>query len=375
MALMSTMIMEGASYGGKLDHSYDHENGSGLIAMESAEALRDIFEASFYSPETCAIQAALEGASCVEESTQAAIMEAALNSAFEKIKQFFINLKDKVKEFLHNIKRYLTGIFSNDEKWVKTYEKELKAIPSADLKDYKVKMYNYNIMAALDKAGLEDKATKLKEGVDQAIDSYVQTTTDKNKNNRPKAGEDFTDRLNEIAEKQYLDFIKTLVGDKSIDEDELDKELWSMMRGGAETETDKEDVAVSGNINSFIETLKKSSKDISAYDNMISKTESMYQKSIKFVTDLQKKYENAAVRGGTGIDKDNVTVNGHTTGAGGRQYMIEGLRKYSSTLSKMQTADNKKNNAAKSALVERNAAYKSALTGAFAYARKHKGGK
>lgn len=367
MALMSEMIMEGTSYGGKLDRSYDHENGAGLIAMESAEALRDIFEASFYSPETCAIQAALEGASCVEESTQAAIMEAALNSAFEKIKQFFINLKDKVKEFLHNIKRYLTGIFGNDEKWVKTYEKELKAIPSASLKDYKVKMYDYNIMAVLDKAGLDDKSTKLTDAIKKVIDTYKGNTKGK------ADGGDFSDELNDIAEKEYLSFIKDLTG-KSIDADELDKSLWSMMRNGAESESDKEDVVVSSNMNTFIEALKKSTKDISAYDNMISKTESIYQKAIKFVNETQKQWENAKEVGGTGINKNNVTVDGHTTGAGGRQYMIEGLRKHASTLSKMQTADNKKNNAAKSALVERNSAYKAALTGAFAYARKHKGG-
>lgn len=370
MALMSSMIMEGASYGGKLERSYDHENGAGVIAMESAEAFRDIFEVSFYSPETCTIQAALEGASCVEESTQAAIMEAAFSSAFEKIKQFFINLKDKVKEFLHNIKRYLTGIFSNDEKWVKTYEKELKALSSADLKDYKIKMYDYDIMAALDKSGLEAKATKLTEEVEKTMDTYRANTKGK------KEDADFSDDLNDLAERQYLDFIKELVG-KAIDEDELDKELWSLMRKGADSESDKDDVVVAPKIGTFIETLKKSTKDISAYDSMISKTDSIYQKAIKLVNDTQKKYENAKEVGGDGIGARNIKdpKTSKFMGPGGRQYMIEGLRKYSSTLSKMQTADNKKNNAAKSALVERNAAYKSALTGAFAYARKHKGGK
>ena len=349
MALMSSMIMEGASYGGKLERSYDHENGAGVIAMESAEALRDIFEVSFYSPETCTIQAALEGASCVEESTQAAIMEAAFSSAFEKIKQFFINLKDKVKEFLHNIKRYLTGIFSNDEKWVKTYEKELKALSSADLKDYKIKMYDYDIMAALDKSGLEAKATKLTEEVEKTMDTYRANTKGK------KEDADFSDDLNDLAESQYL-----------------------VSHGkGADSESDKDDVVVAPKIGTFIETLKKSTKDISAYDSMISKTDSIYQKAIKLVNDTQKKYENAKEVGGDGIGARNIKdpKTSKFMGPGGRQYMIEGLRKYSSTLSKMQTADNKKNNAAKSALVERNAAYKSALTGAFAYARKHKGGK
>ena len=253
---------------------------------------------------------------------------------------------------------------------MKTYEKELKALSSADLKDYKIKMYDYDIMAALDKSGLEAKATKLTEEVENTMDTYRKNTKGK------KEDADFSDDLNDLAERQYLDFIKELVG-KAIDEDELDKELWSLMRKGADSESDKDDVVVAPKIGTFIETLKKSTKDISAYDSMISKTDSIYQKAIKLVNDTQKKYENAKEVGGDGIGARNIKdpKTSKFMGPGGRQYMIEGLRKYSSTLSKMQTADNKKNNAAKSALVERNAAYKSALTGAFAYARKHKGGK
>ena len=94
MSNLASMIMEGTGFGrARLTHSYDHENGAGLIAMESAEALRDIFEAEFYIPNTCTIQATLEGASCVAESSQAAIMEASIKGAFEKIKPtcVFIN--------------------------------------------------------------------------------------------------------------------------------------------------------------------------------------------------------------------------------------------------------------------------------------------
>ena len=50
MSNLATMIMEGSmGIGSKVElaHSYDHENGAGLIAMESAEALKDIFEAEF----------------------------------------------------------------------------------------------------------------------------------------------------------------------------------------------------------------------------------------------------------------------------------------------------------------------------------------
>jgi hypothetical protein len=373
------MVMEGASFGtGHLQRHYDHENGAGLIAMESAEALRDIFEATFYTPNTCTIAAAMEGYSSVEESaTQSAIMEAAVANAFQKIKDFFIKLKDKVKEFIHNIKRYLTGIFGNDEKWVKTYEKELRAINSSDLKDYKVKMYNYTIMDVASTADLASKSEKLIKDAEDRINEIYRDSA-------KKTEADDSDVLAETMEKDYSDFIKELVG-KSIDADELDKELWSQMRDGADNENDKEDVVVASSLGKMIDTLKKSSKDVSAYDSMISKTESMYNKAINLVNKEEKHFENQKADSEGNKHKD---VKGTFTlgngehyqynasyGAGAQSAVTAALRNYSSTLSKCQTAKNKQLTAAKSALTERNSAYKSALTGAFSYARKHKGGK
>lgn len=355
MSNLATMVMEGVYSGSsRLSRHYDHENGAGLIAMESAEALNAIFEAQFYTPNSCTIQAALEGYSSVEESsTQAAIMEAAFKSAFEKIKQFFIDLKDKVKDFLHNIKRYLTGIFGNDEKWVKTYEKELKALKASDLKDYKVKMYNYTIDAALSKVDLAAAADKLMAKVDGRIKEIERASIGQ----KPDTVDE--ESFQNDAEAEYLAFLKDELVGKSVDADELDKALWSRMRDDADGEGDKEEVQVASKMTTMIDALKNSSKTISAYDTMISKTESMYQKAIKLVDKTEKGFK----------------VNEKTGNEGAVQHASAGLRVYSSTLSKMQSAHNKLNNAAKSALVERNSAYKSALTGAFSYARKHKGGK
>lgn len=365
MSNLATMVMEGATFGigGKLQRHYDHENGAGLIAMECAEALRDIFEAQFYTVNTCEIQAALEGASCVEESSQAAIMEGAIKSAFEKIKQFFIGLKEKVKEFLHNIKRYLLGIFGDTEKWVKSYEKELRALKSEDLKDYKVKMYNYTVEGAWDKATLDKEADDLKNTIEKNIAGYKSASAGVSKDN------DNEEELKKDADQQYHDFIEMLAG-KSIDEDEFEKALWSQMRGKADDESDKEDVVVSQIMGKMIDTLKTSSKTIAAYDNMISKCDSMYTKAIKTVNDAEKKF--GAIKGDADGD---ITEDGRAYYKHEQSYVLAALRVYSSTLSKMQSAQNRFNNAAKSAVVERNSAYKSALTGAFAYARKHKGGK
>lgn len=362
MSNMAQMIMEGASIGSvKLDRHYDHENGAALIAMECAEALNAIFEDVFYVPNTCTISAAMEGATCVEESSQAAIMEAALKGAFAKIKQFFINLKEKVKEFLHSIKRYLLGIFGNDEKWVKQYEKELNALSGSDLKDYKVKMYNYTIEAAISADALASKADSMIAEAEKAIAAA------KAASHGNRADDDnLEDDLKEKSDKTYKDFISDLCG-KAVDEDEFDKEIWSKMRGGADGENDKDDVDVAGKKSAFIAALKSSTKDAAAYDKCIAKTDSMYQKAIKTVDKAQKDFE------GLKTDDNGVAKDGNDMyGTGSRQYVSAALRQLSSTLSRMQSAENKAWNAAKSALVERNSAYKKALVGAFAYARKNK---
>lgn len=364
MSNMATMIMEGASFlGSSMSTSelgrYGHADGAAIISMESAEALHEIFECEFYVPNTCTINAALEGASCVEESSHAAIMESAVKDAFTKIKEFFIKLKDKIVAFLKNVKRYLLGIFGNDVDWVTKYEKELKAIDSKDLKDYKIKMYTYTLDKVLNGDELTANATKLTQQVEQKVITIAHQTYN------AVNGEDaeYAENQKEIYDKMYSDFIKDICG-KSVEDDEVDKTLWSNCRNGADNESDKDDVTVSSNLNTFIAAVKNSKKDADAYDKMVTKTTKMYTDAIKLVDKAAKVADNRA-----NDDNDNNAYKKK------QPQVASILRMYSSTLSKMQTAKNKQVNASKSALVERNAAYKKALTGAFAYARKHKGGK
>lgn len=381
MSNLATMIMEGSNYGfgrANLTHSYGHEDGAGLIAMESAEALRDIFEAEFYVPNTCTIAAALEGASCVEESSQAAIMEASVKGVFQKIKDFFIKLKEKVKDLLHNIIRYLKSIFMSDAKWVEKYEKELKDLSSADLKGYEVKLYTYTIESALSKDALATKATELKSEVEKYVNKKMRTNIDPMGSHDEK-DEDITD---EEMDTLYKEFIKEELG-KAADDDEIDKELWSKYRNGADNEADKENVKVASYITNFIDTIKKSSKMVEAYNTAISKTEKMYNDATKFVNDVEKKMDKLdygeADSNGRETTKDFIDFKGEKgeeISAKGSRTQINNLtmelRKYSSTLSKMQSFKNKEYTAAKSAITERSGAYKKALVGAFGYARKHK---
>lgn len=381
MANLASMIMEGSMYGfsrANLTHTYDHEDGACLIAMESAEALRDIFEAEFYIPNSCTIQAAMEGASCVEESSQAAIMEASIKGAFTKIKEFFIKLKEKVKELLHNLKRYLLGIFGNDEKWVNQYENELKALKSDQLKGYKIKMYKYThleIPTPLD-VDKEISATQ------QAIDQIMLYNDKLDKDNFDE------EKVNDHYEKEYNAVLKA---DKMDPDDDIDKQLWSYYRDDASNENAKEEIEVNPSfIKTCIDTIKKASKVVNDIDKYQSKTDNSYKKCIGLVDKIEGKVSKVNVTG----DQEKSTVNASDLGmtwdshkvnseSGSNEYLDHVLnnrmaanlstvlRAFSSHISKKQTYDNKKITGLKTALNERNTAYKKALTGAFGYARKN----
>lgn len=392
MANLASMIMEGSMYGfsrANLTHSYDHEDGACLIAMESAEALRDIFEAEFYIPNSCTIQAALEGASCIEESSQAAIMEASVKGAFTKIKEFFIKLKEKVKEFLHNIKRYLLGIFGNDEKWVNQYEDELKALKSDQLKGYKIKMYEYTHLEVPSSKGVDEVVTFAQQQIDNLLSDWTRFDKD---------GFD-DEKVNDEYEKIYNEYIKE---NGKFDPDEtLDKQIWSYYRGDASNENSKEVIEVSTSfIKTCIDTIKKASKTISGIDKCATQTDSSYKKAIKLIDKVESKFSNLKFDDGKSknvkaddlkLDWGSHTRTGNDWGDGTpeserkvktvpNEYSLNSrmatnistsLRALSSTASKIQTFENKKLTGLKSAITERNAAYKKALTGAFGYARKN----
>lgn len=397
MANLATLIMEGSGVGyrgSRLKHRYDHEDGAALIAMESAQALRDIFEDAFYTPNTCTINAALEGYSCVTESSHMAIMEAAASGAFEKIKQFFITLRDKVKDMLHNIKRYLSGIFGNDEKWVKDYEKELKALDASSLKGYNVKLYKYEPVKALNKTELTAYAESLISYANKDITTLMKGSA--------VLGDDDDDFDEEALEEYYDKKLEEYMAStfEGLDVDDVQKSAWSIMRDDATGEADKDTVEVTTSIiNSFITILKNGSKDVSAYDKTISGVNSAYEKCIKFIGKVEKLVEKVdpsdknkdtimgddyakvgvkstdeVIVGMSAARKKNdkrYTVAGQKFNEKGKTHVLGILRSLSSHMSKMQSVENTVYNAAKSAMQERNKEYKKVLVGAFGYSRKH----
>lgn len=381
MSNLATMIMEGSSYGfggGQLSHSYDHEDGATLIAMESAEALRNIFEAEFYVPNTCTISAALEGASSVTESSQVSVMEASVKGVFKSIADFFIKLKNKVVDFLHNIKRNLLGMFGNQEKWLTKYSDDVKALSDDDLKGYKYKMFEYNEIK-VDTIDINATAENLK----SICKNYLTKAYGDTVGNKSLSEDDIDNELND----KYGAYLKKLVGNS--DPDEFNRSVWSFYRNNAYTKDSKTDIAIDKKkIESFMKAINDSSSVISTIDKLANQTNSVYNGAVSFVKECEanvaKAYKSSDSNNITKIDRDKAGINSNPNadksvnmGSTAVASYTMVLRKYSAYMSKCQNASNTMLSGAKQAISERNSEYMKVITGAFAYAKKNKkkGGK
>lgn len=381
MSNLASMIMEGAGYigSGSLKRHYDHENGCGLIAMESAEALRDIFEAEFYIPNSNTIRATLEGTSYDAYSS---IMEAKEGSVFQKIKDFFIKLKNKVMDFFHSVKRYLLGVFGDDVKWVNNYEKELRAIRSEQLKDYTFKMYNYKNL---------DNELKRTESIATLMENLVEKT--KSNINRVastvnKEIEINEDTIKEIYDKEFEKEVKSILPDGDVDD--IPKSVWSHLRDGANDESNKEEFDIgTSQISTYIASIKNGPKTVNQLDKLLGSIKKAYDKAIKLIDDAEKDVSSAKISdGGYGeinrksvgeddyISEDPATKTKITlsTTNYSKKWLTEyakQLRGMSAHYSNLQSLNNTLVTGIKTAYTERNSAYKKALVGAFGYARKH----
>lgn len=376
MSNLASMIMEGTGYigSGSLKHHYDHVNGAGLIAMESAEALRDIFEAEFYIPNSNTIRATLEG------YNYDSVMEAKEGGVFDRIKKFFINLKEKVKEFFHNVKRYLLGVFADDATWVGKYEKELTALKSEDLKDYKIKMYDYSELD--DRIKNIDKLPLNMDDILNMTMNTCKTTLKDISDTVNKGGENIyasDDKIEQLLDTAYQKNCKDILG-SDYDEDDLTGSIWSHLRGGATNENDKEEVDVgTSEIRTYIDEIKNSNKIINKLNNLNKDNDKVYNKSIKWVDDAKKECDNAKEnpnnKNTVDLSNDVTYMRGSGTTAFGKEKVklySNYLSKYSTFLSKQQSFMNQFVTGMKTAYNERNKSYKGALTGAFAYAKKQR---
>ena len=328
---------------------YGHEQGATVIAMESVEELHEIFLES-YNYEQADLAAATEGVA-LEGSQYEAVAEASMKGMFTKIKEFFIKLRDKVKAFLHEVRKYLDAVFMSGKDFAKKYEKEIDKMDN--IKDFSYKMFTYDD-AAIDSV---DKYADPKDAADEMTsvldDVFAQAEKlDKNSDLGDAGLEDIDRLIKEIKDTSEDDrIVQTVTYGKCKSADDFDEYAFGKFRKGATGPDDKEDKDLSGSdVKSMAKTLVDS-KALSRFDSVQSSSDKLYATAIKKVDAAEKKFSNA---------KGQVASKS-----------AEALRLYSSGVSKLQSYDNRMINAWKAAVKERDSVYKSVIMAAFANNRKN----
>lgn len=358
MSLVNTLLNGGMTSGSSVDATkYSHSNGAHRIAMESVAELHDIFMESFYNTNQAELAAATEGVA-LEGSQYEAVIEASVSNTFAKVKAFFKKLWDKVKAFFHSVRRYFDAIFMSATDFVKKYAQDIRNT-NGKLKDFEFKMFKYN-NSEIDKAS-KVTASEISEDIIADINTHLTLVSDGSAVEFDQAGdEDKVKAFNTKMEGAMADLRKVLDTDAIAkktaakfgcsDPDEFDEFLFGLYRNGATDSSDKEDVEVT-NLGEFVEVLNGSKKLATDVDKMAKATDAGYSKAIKAVDAAENKF-----------GKHSSKVSGNVT---------EALRLMSSAISTAQTYENKRMNAWKAVIKERDSAYKSMIMAAMSYAKKN----
>lgn len=211
----------------------------------------------------------------------APVLEAALKTAWEKIKKFFMDLFGKLKAFFDSVVRFFVALFASGKQFATKYEKQLKKLKSdGKLVGYKAKMYKYTNMEG---RTAEDALKIANDLIDSKFGGLDNLTEEKAKEAQKKL---------EDEKKSFLDTLRAKfvpgIGGSDIDEDDFRKALFAHFRDGVEpTETLIDDTPV--DIDAIIEVLK-SGKELDAAKKAQSNCDKVFGEKINEIRKLESKY-------------------------------------------------------------------------------------
>lgn len=142
---------------------------------------------------------------------------------FGKMKEFFLNLWEKIKGLFKKFFAMFDSYVKNDKDFVNKYKKD---ILSANTKGFKYKGFNFT----LDAVDVEKAATK--------IDSLLPNSTPSNKAGLEEFVRKHEDRV-ELVEKMR----GAAIGESSLEAAEFTKELFAKLRSGEDTKEELDNVS------------------------------------------------------------------------------------------------------------------------------------
>lgn len=330
---------------------YGHEYGARVIAMETVEALHDVFLESFYGCEQADILAIKEGIA-LEGSQYEAIVEGLSVEAVDKIKNILMKLREKVKAFFDYIIRGIDKMTMDTSDFFKKHDAEFQRLRG--LKDFKFRMYNYNDAAFT--SVLDQQITIAGANANSALSatkeflSNVSNVDGEGINNDSATGQGIDTIMATMKQTTTDEFIYSAMSNKNAtDSKSFRQYAFGIFRNGAKSSDDKKDMQIS---------------DVYA---KIAVVKNFNAENVKKIRQKMESIYNDAI--GT-IDTARVNV-GKMEGANASK-VAEVCRLVSTSLSKLQNAQNVIVSEWSRAVKERDSAYKQMAMKAMAYVRKVK---
>lgn len=302
------------------NESYDIEIGGGFIAIQ--EAYDDIIDIENVM---CAAEAACVDAYVSEGAgvnfAGIPVVENALKNIWDKIVSALKSLWEKLKGYFKTALKYFDAMFLSAKNFAEKYENELRNI---DLHGFKHEMFEYTIDFN-DMGKMCDK-----------VSAYFEVPLD---------GTRHKDDLREVLRKSY-----TAINGTSNSE-AFERAIYKSLRNNKDTKRE-----ITPDVSSYIKTLKDSD-----HKELVKEAESVLDETIKEameeIEDQRKEYE--AGQDGESDDEKSKRINNIANAKLIHRYAVESKNLIMKVF-----------NAYKSALSERDSAYKSCIAAALHYKAK-----
>lgn len=340
---------------------YSAEYGEQLIAMETLADSQAIFECAFYDLEVMEFQSYMNSANNgVMEGT--IVMEGfkdKVASIIETVKAKIKDLWEKFKSWMHNVKRYLEGIFMDAGDFVNKYEAELKVLK---LSGFKYPLYKYpDILKEVDTL-TKPIVNETEQWLDSNKEIFLTKTFKGVRASEAESGKPMSTNYDDDTEKyEFNDDSKTTMlhefCDRSVDNiDEARNYYWEKFRLDV-TYGDKKDEIVISKLDAYINVLKSSKSKLSSLDKVTNSADTLFKKAL------------------SALDKTKSDLDAHVdkgSQMGDRQLMIARMaadiaKTTYDSISFAQTVYNTCISEAKSALTEQARDYKAMIMKALRY--------
>lgn len=225
----------------------------------------------------------------LESTSVEMVYEAAdIKAVFGRIKEFFVNLFNKIKGMFQKFMALINSWAKSDKDFVNKYKKQLSMVDTKDFeyKGYKFTNQGFDISAASERAEKE---------VEKSVGASIGTSTTTEAEAWVKGLEDKTDIIDKAR--------GAVINSNPLEAGEFAKELFMYFRNGEDSKQDIEGVSVSALL-TIIDGAADAKK---AADKAFKEVDKSFKKFIKEVEDREKELTKSMPHGDDAANKDTAT--------------------------------------------------------------------